>query len=99
MKRIVVFLLNVVDITKLQLYSRFLYLYKINIYHWRSRYGDWLRTGLPRGRSSSPYPMGTGALYPGVKWQGREADHSLPASAEVKKIWIYTLTPPYAFMA
>jgi hypothetical protein len=28
-----------------------------------------------------------------------EADHSPPASAEVKKIWIYTSTPPYAFMA
>jgi hypothetical protein len=29
----------------------------------------------------------------------READHSPPASAEIKKIWIYTSTPPYAFMA
>jgi hypothetical protein len=40
------------------------------------------------------------ALYPrGVKRQGREADHSPPTSAEVKQIWIYTSTPPYAFMA
>jgi hypothetical protein len=39
------------------------------------------------------------ALSPGVKRQGREADHSPPASAEVKKIWIYTSIPPYAFMA
>jgi hypothetical protein len=31
--------------------------------------------------------------------QGYEADHSLPAGAEVKKMWIYTSTPPYAFMA
>jgi hypothetical protein len=30
---------------------------------------------------------------------GREADHSSPASAEVNKIWLYTSTPPYAFMA
>jgi hypothetical protein len=30
---------------------------------------------------------------------GREADHSPPTSAEVKKMWIYTSTPPYAFMA
>jgi hypothetical protein len=30
--------------------------------------------------------------------QGREADHSLPTSAEVKKMWIYTSTPPYAFV-
>jgi hypothetical protein len=40
-----------------------------------------------------------GALSPGVKRPGREADHSPPASAEVKKMWIYTSTPPYAFMA
>jgi hypothetical protein len=38
--------------------------------------------------------MGTG-----VKRQGREADHSPPASAEVRKMWIYTYTPLYAFMA
>jgi hypothetical protein len=36
---------------------------------------------------------------PGAKRQGREADHSPPASAEVTKMWIYTSTPPYAFMA
>jgi hypothetical protein len=36
---------------------------------------------------------------PGVKRPGREADDSPPASAEVKKMWIYTSTPPYAFMA
>jgi hypothetical protein len=41
------------------------------------------------------YPMGT----PGVKWSGPEADHSPPASAEVKKTWVYTPTPLYAFMA
>jgi hypothetical protein len=34
-----------------------------------------------------------GALSPGVKRRGREADHSPPTSAEVKKIWIYTPTP------
>jgi hypothetical protein len=33
-------------------------------------------------------PMGTGG----------EADHSPPTSAEVKKTWFYTSTPPYAFM-
>jgi hypothetical protein len=36
---------------------------------------------------------------PGVKRHGREADHSPPTSAELKKMWIYTSTPPYAFMA
>jgi hypothetical protein len=34
-----------------------------------------------------------------VKRQGRDADHSPPASVEVKIMWIYTSTPPYAFMA
>jgi hypothetical protein len=32
--------------------------------------------------------MGTGGSFP-----GREADHSPPTSAEIKKIWIYTSTP------
>jgi hypothetical protein len=39
-----------------------------------------------------------GALSLGVKRPRSEADHSPPASAEVKKMWIYTSTPPYAFM-
>jgi hypothetical protein len=30
------------------------------------------------------------------KGPGRETDHSPPASAEIKKICIYTSTPPYA---
>jgi hypothetical protein len=45
------------------------------------------------------YPMGTGGSFPGVKRQGRETDHSPSTSAEVKKTWIYTSTPPYIFMA
>jgi hypothetical protein len=36
--------------------------------------------------------------FPGGK-AGRETDHSTPTSAEVKKMWIYTSTPPYAFIA
>jgi hypothetical protein len=36
---------------------------------------------------------------PGVKRQEREADHSPPTSAEIKKVWIYTSTPLYVFMA
>jgi hypothetical protein len=39
------------------------------------------------------------ALSPRIKRPGRKADHSPPTSAEVKKMWIYTSTPPYAFMA
>jgi hypothetical protein len=42
--------------------------------------------------------MGTGAFSPGVKRLRREADHSPSTNAEIKKIWIYTSTPPYAFM-
>jgi hypothetical protein len=40
-------------------------------------------------------------LSNGYRWlspRGREADHTPPTSAEVKKMWIYTSTPPYAFM-
>jgi hypothetical protein len=43
--------------------------------------------------------MGTGRTLPGIKQLGREADHSLPYSAEVKNAWSYTYTPPYAIMA
>jgi hypothetical protein len=35
----------------------------------------------------------------GVKRLGSEADQSLPISAEIEKLWIYTSTPPYDFMA
>jgi hypothetical protein len=52
----------------------------------------WDQTSLP----SNGY---RGVLCLGVKWPGREAHHSPPASAEVKKMWIYTTAPPYAFMA
>jgi hypothetical protein len=41
---------------------------------------------------------GYGALSSGVKRQVREADHSTPSSAEVKKTWLYTSTTPYALM-
>jgi hypothetical protein len=40
-----------------------------------------------------------GAHSPGLKRPGLEADYSPPTSAEVKNMWIYTSTPPYAFMA
>jgi hypothetical protein len=39
-----------------------------------------------------------GTLSSGVKWLGCETDHSLPTSAEVKNMLIYTTTPPYIFM-
>jgi len=34
---------------------------------------------------------------PGVKRPGREADHSLPSSAEVRKTWSYILQIPHTF--
>jgi hypothetical protein len=51
------------------------------------------------GHTQPPIQLVSGAPSPGVKRQEREADHSLLASAEVKKVGIYTSTPPYAFMA
>jgi hypothetical protein len=59
-----------------------------------SHHPDWL------GGPSNLVSNGYWELLPrGVKWQGRKADHSPPTSAEVKKMWIYTSTPTYAFMA
>jgi hypothetical protein len=52
-----------------------------------------LRTGRPLAPRTIP-----GTQEPGYQ-QGCEADHSPPANAEVKKMWIYTSTHPYAFMA
>jgi hypothetical protein len=51
------------------------------------------------GPTQLPIQWVTGALSPGVKRQGREADHSPPTSAEAKNTWIYTSIPPYNFMA
>jgi hypothetical protein len=51
------------------------------------------------GPTQPPIQWVPGTLYPGVKQPGREADHSTPVSVEVKKMWSYTSTPSYAFMA
>jgi hypothetical protein len=51
------------------------------------------------GPTQPPIQWVPGHLSPGVKGPGREADYSPPTSAEVKKMWIYTSTPPYTFMA
>jgi hypothetical protein len=48
---------------------------------------------IPSGDDQASYPMGTGCSFPGVKWPEREADHSLKASEEVKRMWIYTSIP------
>jgi hypothetical protein len=51
------------------------------------------------GSTQPPIQWVPGALPPGVKRPGREADQSSSASAEVKKMWIYMSIPLYAFMA
>jgi hypothetical protein len=51
------------------------------------------------GPTQPPIQWVPGALSPGFKRPGREAYHSPPTSAEIRKMWIYTSTPPYAFMA
>jgi hypothetical protein len=51
------------------------------------------------GPKQLPIEWVQGAHSSGVKRPGREADHSAPTSANVKKTCIYTSTPPYAFMA
>jgi hypothetical protein len=69
------------------------------------RVGVWVPVGsrifssprLPDLLWGPQWVPGTPSL--GVKRPGCEADHSAPTSAEVKKIWIYISTPPYAFMA
>jgi hypothetical protein len=39
-----------------------------------------------------------GNLYLGIKRPGREADHSILSSAEIKNVWSYTYTTSYIFM-
>jgi hypothetical protein len=51
------------------------------------------------GPTQLPIQWVPGAHSLGVKRPGREADHSLPFSAEIKNAWIYTSIPPYTFMA
>jgi hypothetical protein len=41
------------------------------------------------GPTQPPIQWVPGALSPGVKRPGREADHSPPTNAEVKKMWFY----------
>jgi hypothetical protein len=51
------------------------------------------------GPTQLPIQWVLGALSPGVKRPGREADQSPSPIAKIKEIWIYTSIPPYAFMA
>jgi hypothetical protein len=65
------------------------------------RVKNFLFTSSRPGLASTEPPVQRvpGILSPGLKRAGHEADHSPPASAKVKKMWIYTSTLPYAFMA
>jgi hypothetical protein len=51
------------------------------------------------GSTQPPIQWVPGALSPGIKQPGLEADHSPPTIAEIKNMWICTSTPPYVFMA
>jgi hypothetical protein len=57
------------------------------------------RQALGNTQPPIQWVTGGGGLSPAVKHPRREADHSPPTSAEVKKTWIYTSTPPYVSMA
>jgi hypothetical protein len=50
------------------------------------------------GPTQPPIQCVPGAVSLRVKRPGREADHSLPSSAEVKNAWSYTSTLQYSFM-
>jgi hypothetical protein len=60
-----------------------------------SRNISYLKSSTPAlGSTQSPVQW-----VPGLQRSEREVDHSPPTSAEVKKMWFYTSTPTYAFMA
>jgi hypothetical protein len=46
------------------------------------------------GSTQPPIQCVPGAVSPEVKRPGREADHSPPASAEVKKTWVLYIHSP-----
>jgi hypothetical protein len=71
-------------------------------FDFRRGLGIFLFTAASRtvlGPTQPPIQWVPGALSPGVKRPGREADHSPPSSAEVKNAWSYTSNPQHVFMA
>jgi hypothetical protein len=50
------------------------------------------------GPTQPPIQCVSEELSLGIKRPGRESDHSLQSSAEVKNAWSYTSTPPYVFL-
>jgi hypothetical protein len=61
-----------------------------------SLFHRYVQTGS--GAHQVSYPIGIGTLTPGVKREGREADHLPPSSATVKNAWSYA-SLQYVFMA
>jgi hypothetical protein len=58
------------------------------------------KSSRPALRSTQPPTQSvSGTFSPEAKRQERESYHSPPNNAEVKKMWIYTPTPLYAFIA
>lgn len=47
----------------------------------------------PQHLDSALYLFLPGGISQGVKWKGREADSSLPSSAEVQSVWSYISIP------
>jgi hypothetical protein len=64
-----------------------------------SRIVHFSRSSRPALGSTQPPVHWVPDSFSGVKRQGREAGHPFRTSAEVKKTWIYTSTPPYVFLA
>jgi hypothetical protein len=57
-------------------------------------------TSIPAlGSIQHPIQWVPGAFSPEVKRPGLESNRSAQTSAVVKRMWIYTSTPPYVFMA
>jgi hypothetical protein len=57
------------------------------------RFSLCIASRLALGPTQSPSQWELGALSPGVKQSGHEADHSPPSSAEVKNVWSYISIP------
>jgi hypothetical protein len=55
-------------------------------------------SSLTLGPTHPPIQWVMGAPSLEIKRTGREADHSLPSSAEFKNMWSYTSTPQYVFI-
>jgi hypothetical protein len=53
----------------------------------------------PDWPTQAPFQLVLGALSPGIRWPGHEADHWLWSNAEVRNGWSYISTLPYGAVA